>query len=147
MQESQKEAIKWIAIIGVGGYVLYTIGKKLGLITPSIDLPNATTNTPTAKDYTHTNGFDSATIAKNIYDSFSITHGDPFDKVFAIIKANVKSQGDWQSLDNSFQTLYGEELIKYFGDLNSGYLPVAFWETLSSTEINQIVTYINQLPL
>ena len=147
MQESQKETIKWIAIIGIGGFIIYKIAAKFGLVSESIKLPDATTNTPTAKDYTHTAGFDSATIAKNIYDSFSVIHGDPFDKVFTIIKANVKSQGDWQSLDNSFQTLYGEELIKYFGDLNSGYLPVAFWETLSTTEINQIVTYINNLPL
>jgi len=147
MQEPQKEAIKWIAIIGVGGFIIYKIASKFGLISELITLPNASTNTPTAKDYTHTAGFDSATIAQNIYDSFSFTHSDPFDKVFAIIKANVKSQGDWQSLDNSFQTLYGEELIKYFGDLDSGYLPVAFWETLSSNEINQIVSYINQLPL
>ena len=82
-----------------------------------------------------------------IYDEFHWYGTDPFTNVFNIIKTNILTQGDWRNLSNSFESLYGENILKYFKDVNSGILPVNPFEILSDSEVARIVTYVNSLPL
>ena len=147
INKSQETTITWVLILVVGGYAISKIASKFGLLPSDVTPPDADENLPTAKDYTHTQGFDSGTIAKNIYDEVHWYGTDPFTNVFNIIKTNILTQGDWRNLSNSFESLYGENILKYFKDVNSGILPVNPFEILSDSEVARIVTYVNSLPL
>lgn len=146
INDSQKSVITWAIIIGVSGYGLYKLAGKFGLL-PAPDAPLIDNNKPTAKDYTHTPNFNSGLIAKKIFDLFKWFGTDPFSDVMAILKEQVLTQGDWLSLNQSFNQLYGEDLYKYFQDLGGGLAPVPFWDEFSQSELQQVTTYINSLPL
>jgi len=147
MDQGQKQVLTWAAVAGVAGLIIYKIGSKLGLFSSPVIAPIASGNTPTASQYTHTPGLNTGNIAKQIHDKFGWFGGDPFIEVFAIIKANIRTQGDWVSLNNSFNDLYQEDAFKYFQDLGGGLTPVPFWAEFSAAELQQITTYINNLQL
>jgi hypothetical protein len=147
MDNSQKETIKWVAIVGIGGLILYNVGKKLGIFsdtsTPAPTSPNADKNTPTAKDYTHTPGFNAKILIDKIVNDWTTFGGDPFDILFSQIKSSVASQGDWQVLSNTFQSMYDTTI----GDYITSWLKHAPWATVSKSELAELIAYINNLPL
>jgi hypothetical protein len=144
MQQAQKETLKWIGIITIGGLVLYNVGKKLGIFSENLPTtPNAEGNTPTAKDYTHTPGFNPQALVKQIIDDWNTLGGDPFDKIFSQIKSNIATQGDWQTFSQAFVTETNETPTNYM----TSWWDHALWATLSKSEVAQIVNYVNTLPL
>jgi hypothetical protein len=147
LNEPQKQIIKWVAIIGIGGVIIYKAGSKLGLFTEPLNQPNADINLPKAKDYTHSPNFEPAATANKIKDFFGWFSGDPFTELFAYIKRTIRTQGDWQDANQAFNNLYGEDIFKYMQDLGGGVLPIPFWAELTTAELNQISNYINKLPL
>lgn len=147
LDNNQKSVLTWIVIISVAGFAIYKIGKNLGIINTPVDSPLPDSNMPKAKDYTHTENFDSANVATQIHDFFKWFGTDPFTDVFNLIKDNVLTQGDWMTLNASFNSLYGENVFNYFQDLGGGIKPIPFWDEFSSSELQQITTYVNSLPL
>ena len=149
LTESQKQTLTWGGIIIVVGLAAYKIASMLHLLpvssptSPSADAGGQAT----ASDYTHTSGFDAVGLAKQIHDSFKWFGTDPFTQVLGLIKSNVATQGDWNTLNNSFNNLYSEDAFKYFQDIGGGLSPTPFWDDFSTDELSQVTNYINSLPL
>ena len=147
MTTAQKETIKWVGIATVGGLLLYNVGKKLGIFSDASNSlptnPTADTNTPKASDYTHTKGFDATGLINRIVNDWTTFGGDPFNTIFSQIKATVNTQGDWQVFNNAFNARYNEHATDYM----SSWIEHAPWATVSKSEISQLVSYINSLPL
>jgi hypothetical protein len=144
MEQTQKETIKWIAIIGVGGLVVYNVGKKLGIFSDNTPTsPNVDTNTPKASDYTHTPNFNPQGLINQIVNDWTAFGGDPFPILFNQIKQSVKTQGDWQTFNLAFTAIYKESV----GDYITSWIQHAPWAAVSKSELTQLITYINNLPL
>jgi hypothetical protein len=144
MEQGQKETIKWIAILTIGGLVLYNVGKKLGIFSDNAPTtPTADINTPKASDYTHTPGFDPKGLINQIVNDWTTFGGDPFNILFSQIKSSIATQGDWQNFSQSFTAEYNETI----GDYITSWLQHAPWATVSKNELAELIGYINNLPL
>ncbi len=144
LSKSQLETIKWVAIVAIGGTVLYNIGSKFGLFGNAKPLPpNPELNTPQGSDYTHTDGFDAQALINAIVQDWTTFGGDPFAVVFSQIKSAVETQGDWQTFNNTFLSQKGVGALDYI----TSWLQHAPWAVVSNNEESQIVSYINNLPL
>jgi len=142
--DGEKTALTWVAIIAIGGIVVYKIGTSLGLLgSNTATPPSADTNTPSAADYTHSDNFDDQSLASMIAGDWNTFGGDPFDTIFTQIKTYVQTQGDWQTLNATMNSQYGDTVENYI----HSWVKHAPWATVTNAELTQLTQYINSLPL